>query len=54
MTFNDSNLPDPVPKQVILSFAVTMCGSFTAYKAITSPDNRMAPSKRTALLRFWQ
>lgn len=41
------------PIIVIITFAVTMCSSFTAYKFFNSPDNRVDPRKRTALMRDW-
>ncbi|KAM3570263.1 hypothetical protein VYU27_007668 [Nannochloropsis oceanica] len=41
------------PIIVIITFAVTMCSSFTAYKFFNSPDNRVDPRKRSTLLRDW-
>ncbi|TFJ85783.1 hypothetical protein NSK_003287 [Nannochloropsis salina CCMP1776] len=42
------------PIIVIITFAVTMCSGFTAYKFLHSPDNRVNPRKRTSLMRDWK
>ena len=46
--------PGAYPVMVVVTFACTMCCGFMAYHLKQSPDVRIMPGRRQAVLRTWE